>query len=287
MTNPVFPGWYADPELHFFEGRYYIYPTCSQAYEDQTFFEVWVSNDLETWQNEGVILDFKNVPWSTNRAAWAPTVLGHEGKYYFYFSAGDGAGLGVAISDSPVGPFHDAIGKPLIADYHHGAQPIDAHAFMDDDGQAYLYYGGWRHCVVVKLNQDLVSTDNTFTEITPPDYVEGPFMLKRNGIYYLLWSNGNWTDSTYSVSYAKATSPYGPFTEAHRIMSCNPSIGGGAGHCSVLCLPGTDEWVMCYHRRPPNTTNANHRVVCLDRMIFNSQGDILPVTATIEGITSA
>ena len=136
MPNPIFPGQYADPEIHLFEGRYWVYPTTSAAYEAQTFFEAWSSPDLVEWRHEGVILDFSDVQWSTNRAAWAPTVGERSGRYHFVFSAGDGAGLGVATSDHPGGPFVDALGKPLVSEYHHGAQPIDAHLFQDSDGTA-------------------------------------------------------------------------------------------------------------------------------------------------------
>ena len=202
--NPIFPGWYADPELHIFAGRYYLYPTYSAEYEKQTFFEAWSSSDLTDWRSEGRILDFADVPWSTNRAAWAPSAIERGGRYYFYFSAGDGAGLGVAVAEHPAGPFRDALGRPLVGHYPHGAQPIDAHAFLDDDGQAYLYFGGWRHAVVVRLNEDMVSLDGDFQEITPEGYVEGPFMLKRRGVYYFMWSEGGWTDSSYAVAYAKA-----------------------------------------------------------------------------------
>ena len=118
--NPVFPGWYADPELHFFAGRYYIYPTTSRPFDEQTTFECWSSSDLTDWRNEGVILDFADVRWSTNYAAWAPSVAEHDGKYYFYFSAGDGAGIGVAVSNSPTGGFRDALGIPLVSGYPHG-----------------------------------------------------------------------------------------------------------------------------------------------------------------------
>lgn len=143
--NPLFDGWYADPEIHWFAGRYYIYPTTSRNHQDQAFFECWSSVDLSDWQNEGVILDFKDVPWSTNYAAWAPSCAEKNGKYFLYFSAGDGAGIGVAVADSPAEPFHDAIGRPLVGYYPHGAQPIDAHCFVDDDGRAYLYFGGHGH----------------------------------------------------------------------------------------------------------------------------------------------
>lgn len=278
--NPVFDGWYADPELHFFEGRYYIYPTTSDVYEKQTYFEVWASDDLETWTNEGRILDFADIPWSTNRAAWAPSVGERNGIYYFYFSAGDGAGLGVATATHPAGPFKDALGRPLISDYHHGSQPIDAHVFTDDDGRNYLYYGGWSHAVMVELGEDMISLVSDIVEITPANYVEGPFMLKRNRTYYFMWSEGSWGDASYSVAYARSDSPWGPFVREDKVVQSDPEVGNSAGHHSVLQIPGTDEWVMAYHRRPITETARDHRVVCLDRMVFDSDGRILPVVLT-------
>ena len=284
--NPIFPGWYADPELHIFDGRYYLYPTYSAPYEEQTFFEAWVSDDLVHWQNVGKILDFADVPWSTNRCAWAPSVIERGGKYYFYFSAGDGVGLGVAVADHPAGPFTDALGKPLAATYPHGAQPIDAHAFLDDDGQAYLYFGGWSHAVVAKLAEDMVSFTSDFTEITPAGYVEGPFMLKRGGVYYFMWSEGGWGDSSYGVAYAKSDSPLGPFVRTGSIMQSNPAVGNGAGHHSVIQYPGADDWYIAYHRRPIGETNPHHRVVCIDRLYFDDSADILPVVLTTEGVAA-
>lgn len=282
--NPVLQGWYADPEIHLYEGKYYIYPTYSDLYEKQTFFEVWSSDDLTNWKNEGRILDFKDVPWSTNRAAWAPTVTFRNGTYFLYFSAGDGAGIGVATSKSPKGPFKDALGRPLIKEYHHGAQPIDAHAFIDDDGQAYLYYGGWRHSVVVKLSESMTATEGEFKEITPEGYVEGPYMIKRNGWYYFMWSEGGWTNSTYGVAYAKSKSPLGPFIREDKILQSDMRVGKGAGHHSVLNIPGTDEWYMAYHRRPLDKEHANERVVCIDRMFFDDSGNIIPVKITNQGV---
>jgi beta-xylosidase len=285
-SNPVFSGWYADPELHYFAGRYYIYPTYSAAYEDQTFFVVWSSDDLTDWTNEGTILDFANVPWSTNRAAWAPSITYKNGHYYFYFSAGDGAGLGVAVSSSPTGPFVDALGKPLISAYHHGAQPIDAHAFIDDDGRAYLYYGGWSHAVVVELGEDMISLVGEVKEITPEHYVEGPFMVKRNGEYYFMWSEGSWGDASYSVAYARSDSPLGPFVRHGKVLESDTLIGNSAGHHSVLQIPGTDDWVIAYHRRPIDETARDHRVVCLERMELDENGDIVPVVLTNGGVAA-
>lgn len=300
VSNPVLPGWRADPELHLFEipkvgPRYIIYPTFSAPYEEQTFFEAWSSPDLIHWQNEGRILDFADVPWSTNRAAWAPTMLQHGDRWFFYFSAGDGAGLGVATSESPLGPFRDALGKPLVAEYHHGAQPIDAHAFADDDGRAYLYWGGWRHCVVAELGDDRISLKGEVREITPEHYVEGPFMFKRKanpgGEYVLMWSEGGWGDDTYAVAYGRADSPLGPFPHGGVVLKGDPPgpdcIGKSAGHHSVLKLPGEDErYVVAYHRRPPDETSAHHRATCLDRLEFNPDGTLRPVTITREGVSA-
>jgi len=283
-NNPIFPGWYADPEIHVFEGRYYVYPTYSAPYEQQTFLEAFSSPDLVHWRREGRVLDFKDIPWSTNRAAWAPSVIERDGTYFMYFSAGDGAGIGVATSKHPDGPFRDALGKPLIKDVIHGAQAIDAMAFLDDDGQAYLYYGGWKHANVVKLSRDMLRTEGEFKEITPDNYVEGSFMLKRNGEYYFMWSEGGWGDSSYGVAYARSKSPTGPFVRIGKILGTDPAVGKGAGHHSVLRLPGTDEYVICYHRRPLEETDRNARVVCLDRLLFDSDGNILPVKQTFEGV---
>ncbi|MBL8067402.1 MAG: glycoside hydrolase family 43 protein [Armatimonadetes bacterium] len=282
--NPIFPGWYADPEIHWFDEQFVVYPTFSARYEDQTFFDCFTSPDLTNWQRHGRILDFKDIPWSTNRAAWAPSVAERDGRYFMYFSAGDGAGIGVAVAESPTGPFQDALGRPLVSEYINGAQPIDAHAFVDDDGQAYLFYGGWKHCNVVQLAPDMTSTEGKFLEITPEHYVEGPFMLKRNGLYYFMWSEGGWTDSSYGVAYAVADSPLGPFERIGSILSSDPAVGNGTGHHSVLRLPGSEEHVICYHRRPPGTTERDHRVTCLDQLVFEPDGTIRPVSPTVTGV---
>jgi beta-xylosidase len=286
--NPLFPGWYADPEIHCFEGRYYVYPTTSRPYAEQTTFECWSSEDLTDWRNEGVILDFAAIPWTTQFAAWAPSCARspHDGRYYFYFSAGDGAGIGVAVSESPAGPFRDALGIPLVSGYPHGAQAIDAHCFVDDDNRAYLYFGGHGRCVVAPLTPTLRAFNREFRDITPgPDYVEGPFMVKREGLYYLMWSEGGWGSDAYIAAYGVADNPYGPFAYGGKILENNPEVGKGAGHHSVLNLPGTgDEWVICYHRRPLGATARDHRVVCLDRLVFRPDGSIAPVTLTHEGV---
>jgi beta-xylosidase len=114
--------------------------------------------------------------------------------------------------------------------------------------------------------------------------VEGPFLLKRRGVYYFMWSEGGWADSSYAVAYGRAASPLGPFVREGRVLENNPAVGLGAGHHSAVQYPGTDDWYMVYHRRPLSETHGNHRVVCIDRMFFGPGGEILPVVLTHEGV---
>lgn len=200
-NNPIIQDWYADPEARIFDSHYWIYPTVSTVYENQTFFDAFSSPDLVHWTKHARILDFADIPWSTNRAAWAPSVARRHGVYYMYFSAGDGAGIGVARSESgPAGPFVDALGVPLVRDVVFGAEPIDAQIFIDEDdddnssgaprSRNWLYFGGWGHGVVVELGDDMLSLKGDFVELTPEGYVEGPWMLKRRGVYYFMYSVG-------------------------------------------------------------------------------------------------
>lgn len=290
IKNPVFPGWYADPEGVVFGDEYWIYPTTSAEYHDQTYFDAFSSKDLIQWTKHSKVLSRENISWF-KMALWAPSVIFANGKYYLFFGANDiqnneqYGGVGVAVSEKPEGPFKDALGKPLIDKFHHGAQPIDQFVFKDDDGNYYLYYGGWRHCNMVKLSKDLLSivpfeNGETYKEITPESYVEGPFMLKRNGKYYFMWSEGGWGGPHYSVAYAIADSPFGPFNRIGKILQQDPEIATGAGHHSVIQLSGKDEWYIVYHRRPLDDTARDHRVTCIDKMEFNPDGTIKPVKMT-------
>lgn len=292
--NPVFPGWYADPEARIFENKYWIYPTYSAPYDEQTFFDAFYSDDLVDWKKVERILDIKDVSWA-KRAMWAPSPIEHNGKYYYYFAANDiqsneeMGGIGVAISDRPEGPFKDALGKPLIDQFHNGAQPIDPHVFIDDDHNAYLYYGGWGHCNVVKLNEDMITLGtfeegSVYKEITPKNFVEGPCMIKRNGKYYFMWSEGGWGGPNYSVTYGIADSPIGPFERKGKILKQNQEVATGTGHHGVIQILNEDKWYIVYHRRPLSETDANHREVCIDLLEFNHDGCINPVKITFDGV---
>jgi beta-xylosidase len=109
-------------------------------------------------------------------------------------------------------------------------------------------------------------------------------MFKRNGKYYFMWSEGSWGGPDYSVAYAISDSPVGPFKRIEKILKQDPEIATGAGHHSVICIPGTDDYYIVYHRRPLTETKAAHREVCIDRMYFDEVGKIKPVKITVEGV---
>lgn len=295
--NPIFPGWYADPEAAVFNDRYWIYPTYSAPYDQQLHFDAFSSPDLVTWTKHPRILESSAIPWA-RRAMWAPAIIHKDDKYFFFFGANDIqndqelGGIGIAISDRPDGPFTDYLGRPLIDRFHNGAQPIDQFIFHDKDGAYYIIYGGWRHCNIARLSADFRSIkplpDGTiFKEITPEGYVEGPHMFIRDGRYYFMWSEGGWTGPNYSVAYAIADSPMGPFKRIGKILQQDPKVATGAGHHSILKAPKSDHWYIVYHRRPLGETDGNHRVVCIDRLTFNDKGLIEPVAITFEGVEAA
>ncbi|MCA9312326.1 MAG: family 43 glycosylhydrolase, partial [Phycisphaerales bacterium] len=157
--NPVFPGWYADPEVALFEGQVWVYPTYSAPYDEQLHFDAFSSPDLVRWTKHERVLEAADVSWA-RRAMWAPSIIEREGRYYLFFGANDiqndeeVGGIGVAVAERPEGPFKDLLGRPLIDAFHNGAQPIDQFVFRDEDGTEYLIYGGWGHCNIARLRDD-------------------------------------------------------------------------------------------------------------------------------------
>lgn len=291
--NPLWEGWYADPEGVVVDGECWIYPTTSARYRQQRWFDAFSSRDLVHWTKHERVLNSEDIAWF-RQALWAPAMVKRGDTYYLYFAAndvheGEIGGIGVATAKSPAGPFKDALGKPLINEIVNGAQPIDQFVFRDDNGEYYMYYGGWGHCNVVRMGEDLTSIrpfpDGTmFREITPENYVEGPFMLKRNGKCYFMWSEGGWTGPSYHVAYAMADNPFGPFRRVGTILESDPDVATGAGHHSVIKARGRDEYYIVYHRRPLGETDGNHRVTCIDRLVFEKDGTIRPVKITFEGV---
>ncbi|MEI9956271.1 MAG: glycoside hydrolase family 43 protein [Ferruginibacter sp.] len=292
--NPIIKGWYADPEAAIFDKEYWIYPTYSDKYNKQVFFDAFSSTDLVHWDTHSHILDTAAVKWA-HRAMWAPAIVQKDNKYYFFFAANDiqndneKGGIGVAVADKSEGPFKDYLGKPLIDKFYNGAQPIDQFVFKDKDGQYYIIYGGWQHCNIAKLKNDFTGiipfSDGTlFKEITPKGYVEGPMMFMRNNKYYFMWSEGGWTGPDYSVAYAVSNSPFGPFERVGKVLQQDSTIATGAGHHSVMHDVKRDLWYIVYHRRPLGETAANNRVTCIESMYFDEKGFIKPVKLSFEGV---
>jgi len=292
--NPIFPGWYADPEGAVFENKFWVYPTYSAKYEEQVFMDAFSSTDLVNWDKHERVVDTANFKWA-KKAVWAPSVIKKDNKYYLLFGANDiqsdqeTGGIGIGVSDQPEGPFKDYLGKPLVDKFYNGAQPIDQFIFKDKDGQYYLIYGGWGHCNIGKLKDDFTGfipfeDGKLFREITPQGYVEGPYMFMRNGKYYFMWSEGGWTGPDYSVAYAIADSPMGPFKRIDKILKQDAQVATGAGHHSVIKHPRTNDYYIVYHRRPLGEKNGNHRVTCIDEMHFDTNGLIKPVQITFEGV---
>lgn len=301
QKNPVLDGWYADPEGVIFGKTYWIYPTFSSRYEKQVFLDAFSSTDLVTWKKHTHILDTSKIKWA-KMAMWAPAIVKKDKQYFLFFSANDIqskarngvaddtlGGIGVAIADNPAGPFKDYLGKPLINKFYNNAQPIDQYVFQDKDGQYYIIYGGWGRCNVGKLNAGFTGlvpfADGAMVkEITPKGYVEGPTMFIRNGKYYLMWSEGGWTNGTYKVAYGVSNNVFGPFERKATVLEADERIATGAGHHSVINIPNTDEWFIVYHRRPIPNLDRDHRVVCIDRLTFAANGDIENVKMTFEGV---
>lgn len=287
IVNPIVEGWYADPEARKYGDKYYIYVTAGPA------LTAFSSTDLVHWEkHEGIFLreEFPHV----HKCIWAPTVIEKNGKYYLIFASNDihsddeEGGLEIAVADTPEGPFHALIEGSLVSKFHNGAQPIDAHLFKDDDGTVWLYYGGWRHCNVCRMKEDMTGIDTLeegseemFREITPDDYVEAPCMIKDHGRYYFMWSAGDWTKGSYRVNYTVSDSPISGFKGATTVLSSQLPLAEGPGHHGYLYLPEKETYVILYHRRIPGDTVPSHRILCMDRMNLHG-GVIDPVIMTAE-----
>jgi hypothetical protein len=288
-AGPVIPGLFADPHIASFNGRFYLYPTTDgYAGWSGTYYKAFSSTDLVNWTDHGVILDHgRDVSWADN-SAWAPAVATRNGRFYLYFSGGAATGntakqLGVAVADTPTGPFRDALGRPLVrSDQFSGGQAIDPMVFTDDDGQSYLYWGQGV-ARAVRLNADMVSFDAARTQvITPPGYNEAPFVFKRNGVYYFMWSENDTRSEDYRVAYATGSSPLGPWTSRGVVLQKRVEAGiRGTGHHSVVRVPGTDTWHVAYHRFAVPAGNGTNRETTIDRMEFNADGSIRPIVPTL------
>ncbi|MBN2167540.1 MAG: family 43 glycosylhydrolase [Marinilabiliaceae bacterium] len=303
-NNPVIEGYYADPDILYSEktGKYYIYPTSDGFHNwGGYYFKVFSSDNLVDWKDEGIILDLKkegDVTWA-DRNAWAPCIvekkINGEYKYFYYYTAAQK--IGVAVADNPTGPFIDK-GEPLIAERPEGVkrgQVIDPDVFTDKNtNKSYLYWGNG-FCMGAELSDDMISIkEETQTVINVDNtFREGSYMIYRNGIYYFMWSQDDTRSPNYCVRYGTTTSPLGKLNipENNIVISKNEEAGIYAtGHNSVLQIPGKDEWYIVYHRftRPKGKNMGRsagfHREICIDKLEFDTDGNIIKTIPTIKGI---
>lgn len=299
--NPVLDGYYADPEVLYAEktGKFYLYPT-SDGFPgwSGTYFKCFSSDDLETWKDEGIIVQLgKDVTWASANA-WAPCIVEKKingaFRYFYYFCAKQQ--IGVAVSDHPTGPFIDS-GKALIHSKpagQRGGQEIDPDVFTDPvSGKSYLYWGNG-YMAGVELNDDMTSIKPETMKVLTPDrtFREAVYVIFRNGVYYFMWSEDDTGSPNYKVRYATATSPLGPLTiptDNIVIARDDKQAIFGAGHNSILQLPGRDEWYIVYHRltRPKGIKMSSpgyYREVCIDKLEFNADGSIKRSKPTLEGV---
>ncbi len=310
--NPILPGFHADPEILYSNktGKYYIYSTTDgkPGWGGYKYY-VYSSSDMKEWKNEGVVLDAKSdqISWA-NGNLWAPAaveVKQKDGsyKYYLYFSARPNDNgrkqMGVAVADSPTGPFVD-LGHPLLAKNHPGCngQLIDVDVFIDPvSKKPYLYWGN-SFMAGAELEPSMTQVkDETVTVMTPKGgslkdyaYREAPYVFYRNGLYYFMWSVDDTGAANYHVAYGTSKSPLGPIEVAKDpivlIQDPQHEIYGTA-HNSVIQKPGTDEWYIVYHRINKAYIHHQpgvHREVCIDKMEFNADGTIKRVIPTHKGI---
>lgn len=291
--NPIIPGYYADPTVIQDDGKFYIFATLDPWGGDE--LGLWESSDLTNWKLIPLSWPTKQLCQSKNsnqNKVWAPSVIkGKDGKFHMFVSVGSEVYAGVA--DQPAGPWRNAVAdnQPLISTQAAlGIHTIDAEAFTDDDGQAYLYWGSglnWvnGHCMIAKLNREMNRLDEECKDITPEHYFEGPYMFKRNGVYYLTYSEGLCTDHTYKVQYSTSKTPYGPFVfgENGPILSSDLEKGvKGPGHHTILSYKG--KHYIIYHRISPNSSKELLRQICIDRLDFDKNGKFKRVIPTNLGI---
>ena len=308
--NPILPDYHADPEILYsnLTKKYYIYSTTDgyPGWGGWTF-NVFSSTDLINWTDEGQVLDVKGdqVKWARGNA-WAPAAIEVKQKdgsykYYLYFSAdaGNRKEIGVAVSDSPTGPFVDA-GAPIVSDSPVGhGQQIDVDVFQDPKSKKYYLYWGNGYMAGAEMTSDLMGIKKETIQVMTPEggslqtwkFREAPYVFYRKGTYYFLWSVDDTGSPNYHVCYGTAKSPLGPIQVAKEptILKQVPELEiYGTAHNSVLQIPGKDEWYIVYHRINKHFIERDkgpgvHREVCIDRMTFDKKGNILPVTPTLNG----
>jgi arabinoxylan arabinofuranohydrolase len=290
--NPIVQTIYtADPAPLVYNGRVYLYTGHDE--DNSTYFtmkewRVWSSADMVNWTDHGSPLNLASFSWAASNA-WAGQAVQRNGKFYWYVpmttKATGRMAIGVAVADSPTGPFRDALGHPLVE-----TNEIDPTVFIDDDGQAYLYWGN-PNLWYVKLNADMISYSGSPAKITlttagfgtrsgdanrPTLFEEGPWVYKRNGLYYLVYAAKCCSEF---IAYSTAPGPLGPWTYRGTVM---PTQGGSfTNHPGVIDFAGNSYFF--YHNGALPGGGGYTRSVAVEKFAYNSDGTIPTITMTTAG----
>lgn len=285
--NPVIPGYFADPTIKKFGDTYYMYATTDGSGAGFGPAQVWTSKDFVNWT-------LMPMNWPDSHWIWAPDVIRHtDGRYYYFYC--QPCIIHCGVSETPRGPWKNILGESeavLVPDrFVTNAITLDGQTFVDDDGSVYLYWGTWGiykgfGCGAGKMTPDLKGF--TETRLIPNteavDFFEAPFVLKRNGIYYFMYSSGSCRDHTYRVQYATSDHPLGPYEYKGCILETNEDgTVHGPGHHSIL--KEGDDYYIVYHRHDnPHSNRGFHRQLCMDKMEFAADGSIRKVIPTHKGV---
>jgi len=298
VANPLLPDLYtADPAVLVHNCTFYITAGHDEGETDFQMFNWYVlsSTDLVHWSdNGGPVLSLDVFEWA-DANAWAGQMVEKEGRFYWYVpvNKGDGSGMaiGVAVGDSPLGPFVDAIGAPLIDDRiemeafdfefdYQTVFTIDPTVFVDDHGRAYLSYGGFGRMVTVELGSDMVSLAGDLVEETPEHIFEAPYLFTRGGIYYVIYAAGI---NPATIDYSVSESPFGPWRYQGRIMDALPNLPGedfATSHPAVTEFAG--QWYLVYHISDGPGGGTYKRQVALEKLYFDPDGHIAPISPSKE-----
>ena len=300
--NPFVQTWFtSDPAPMVHNGKMYVYTGHDEDNADFFWMQEWrvySTDDMVNWQDHGSPLALESFSWADDRA-WASQCVERDGKFYWYICAhsklSNGMAIGVAVSDTPTGPFRDAIGKPL---FENGSwDHIDPTVLIDDDGQAWLMWGN-PQCYYLKLNRDMISYSGELGRLDMTEeafggpmmsqrekgkkykdsYVEGPWLTKRNGTYQLLYAAGGVPEH---ISYSTASSPTGPWKYAGEIMPLSDTKSF-TNHCGVADYKGHSYFF--YHTGKLPYGGGFGRSVAVEEFKYNADGSFPIILPTDEGV---
>lgn len=276
--RPVIQTKYtADPAPMVYNDTVFLYTTHDEDDAEGFKMQDWLlytSTDMVNWTDHGAVASLKSFDWvKRDNGAWAEQVIERNGKFYMYCPI-HGNGIGVLVSDSPYGPFKDPLGKPLVWQKEHWYD-IDPTVFIDEDGQAYMYWGN-PHCYYVKLNEDMISYSGDIVKLkeTPEHYQEGPWFYKRNGRYYLAFAS---TCCPEGIGYAMSNSPTGPWETKGYIM--RPTERSRGNHPGIMDYKGKSYVFGLNYDLLKLETNTHYerRSVSVTEMHYNEDGTIQEV----------